>query len=47
MPENTEPIIRVVKRPNLDVILSPTGYESYAVKRARIDALIAAGEEES
>ncbi len=35
--------IRVKKRPNLDVILSNTGFESYADKRRRITELIEAG----
>lgn len=37
------PIIRVGKRPNLDVILSRTGFEPYAEKRRRIDELIEEG----
>lgn len=40
---STEPVIRVEKKPNLDVILSNTGYEPYADKKARIDALLEEG----
>ena len=45
MPENeSTPTIRVTKVPNLDVILSSTGYEPYAAKRLRITELLEAGE---
>jgi hypothetical protein len=38
--------IRVTHRPNLNILLSPTGLEAYTEKRARIDALLRAGEQE-
>ena len=40
---STMPIIRSGRQPNLDVILSNTGFEPYADKQARIAGLLEAG----
>ncbi len=37
------PATRGGRRPNLDVVLSPTGFEPYADKQARIAELLEAG----
>ena len=43
---DTRPVvnIRVKKRPNLDVVLSQSGFEPYADKQARVQELIEEGE---